>query len=146
MAQGIAVMSADQILSHLAKVRKMGPDRWMACCPSHQDKSPSLSIRETSDGRVLLHCWTGCSANEILESVGLTFDALFPEKLTDHAPRERIPFSHREAMAALVPEMLMVALIGRQMTKGVANDYKTQQALITAVSRISAAHSYVEGL
>lgn len=72
-------MSANELLSSLTKVRRMGKDRWLACCPAHQDHKPSLSIRETSDGRVLLHCWTGCSVEAILESVGLTFDALFPE-------------------------------------------------------------------
>lgn len=138
-------MSADQILSHLSKVRKMGPDRWMACCPSHQDKSPSLSIRETSDGRVLLHCWTGCGAVEILESIGLTFDALFPERLTDHSPRERQPFSHREAMAGLVPEVMFVAAASSDMLKAPLNKANHDRLLI-AVSRLAAASSYVEGL
>lgn len=138
-------MSADLILSSLTKVRKMGPDRWMACCPAHADKSPSLSIRETSDGRVLLHCWTGCGANEILEAVGLTFDALFPEKLGDSIPRERQPFSHREAMAGLVPEVMFVAaassdLLKRPLTK------QNHDRLLIAVSRLAAASSYVEGL
>lgn len=138
-------MSADQILSHLSKVRKMGPDRWMACCPSHQDKSPSLSIRETSDGRVLLHCWTGCGAVEILESIGLTFDALFPERLTDHAPRERQPFYHREAMAGLVPEVMFVAAASSDMLKAPLNK-ANHDRLVIAVSRLAAASSYVEGL
>lgn len=140
-------MSADDLLSRLSKVRKMGPDRWMACCPAHGDKSPSLSIRECSDGRVLIHCWTGCSTESIIDAIGLTFDALFPEKaIGNYVPREKMPFSHREAMAALVPETTVVALIGRQMIGGITNDEKTQQALITAVSRISSAQSYVEGL
>lgn len=138
-------MSADQILSHLSKVRKMGPDRWMACCPSHQDKSPSLSIRETSDGRVLLHCWTGCGAVEILESIGLTFDALFPERLTDHSPRVRQPFSHREAMAGLVPEVMFVAAASSDMLKAPLNK-ANHDRLVIAVSRLAAASSYVEGL
>lgn len=138
-------MSADTILSLLSKVRKMGPDRWMACCPAHNDKSPSLSIRECSDGRVLLHCWTGCGANEILESVGLTFDALFPEKLTDHAPRERQPFSHREAMAGLVPEVMFVAAASSDMLKQPLKK-SDHDRLIIAVSRLAAAASYVEGL
>ena len=49
-------------------------------------------------------------------------------------------------MAALVPETLVVAMIGRQMANGIANDEATQQALITSVARISAAHSYCEGI
>lgn len=61
-------------------------------------------------------------------------------------PRQKMPFTHREAMAALVPEIFTIALIGRQMMSGIPNDEKTQQALILAVSRVSAAHSYVEGL
>ena len=138
-------MSAELLLSHLSKVRKMGPDRWMACCPAHNDKSPSLSIRECSDGRVLLHCWTGCGANEILESVGLTFDALFPENLTDHAPRERQPFSHREAMAGLVPEVMFVAAASSDMLKQPLKK-SDHDRLIIAVSRLAAAASYVEGL
>lgn len=138
-------MSADLILAGLSKVRKMGPDRWMACCPAHNDKSPSLSIRETSDGRILLHCWTGCGANEILEALGLTFDALFPEKLTEHAHRERQPFSHRDAMAGLVPEVLMVAAASSAMIKAPLNKIDHDR-LIRAVACITAAHSYVEGL
>ena len=140
-------MSAESLLSRLSKVRKMGADRWMACCPAHQDKSPSLSIRELSDGRILLHCWTGCSAESILDSIGLTFDDLFPERLPEVAyPRVKPTFSAREVMVAMQPELLTAALIGRQMADGIPNDEKTQQALITAVSRIASAHAYAEGL
>ena len=140
-------MSAESLLSRLAKVRKMGADRWMACCPAHDDRSPSLSIRELSDGRILLHCWTGCSAESILDSIGLTFDDLFPERLPEVAyPRVKPTFSAREVLVAMQPELLTVALIGRQMADGIPNDEKTQQALITAVSRIASAHAYAEGL
>ena len=140
-------MSAETILSRLSKVRKMGADRWMACCPAHRDNHPSLSIRELSDGRILLHCWTGCSAESILDSIGLTFDDLFPERLPEVAyPRVKPTFSAREVLVAMQPELLTVALIGRQMADGIPNDEKTQQALITAVSRIASAHAYAEGL
>ena len=140
-------MSVEDLLSRLSKVRKMGADRWMACCPAHADKSPSLSIRECSDGRVLVHCWTGCSVESILDSVGMTFDDLFPERLTDFSlPRVKPAFSAREVLAAMLPETLSIALIGRQMMSGIANDEKTQQALILAVSRIASAHAYAEGL
>lgn len=140
-------MSAETLLSRLSKVRKMGADRWIACCPAHADNRPSLSIRELSDGRILLHCWTGCSAESILDSVGLTFDDLFPERLPDlHYPKVKPTFSAREVLSAMVPELLTVALIGRQMASGTPNDAKTHQALILAVSRISSAHAYAEGL
>jgi hypothetical protein len=33
----------------------------MACCPAHDDRNPSLSVRRAPDGRVLVHCFAGCS-------------------------------------------------------------------------------------
>lgn len=139
-------MSVENLLNNLRKVRKMGKDRWLACCPAHDDKSPSMSIRALPDGAVLVHCFAGCSAHEIVAAAGLGIAELFPEKTEHYVPRQKMPFTHREAMAALVPEIFTIALIGRQMASGIPNDEKTQQALITAVSRVSAAHSYVEGL
>jgi len=40
--------------------RGAGPGRWVASCPAHEELSPSLSIRELEDGRVLLHDFAGC--------------------------------------------------------------------------------------
>jgi hypothetical protein len=139
-------MSVENLLNNLRKVRKMGQDRWLACCPAHDDKSPSMSIRALPDGAVLVHCFAGCSVHEIVAAAGLDISELFPEKTEHFVPRQKMPFTHREAMAALVPEIFTIALIGRQMASGIPNDEKTQQALILAVSRVSAAHSYVEGL
>ena len=45
----------------LVDARRTGPEKWQAHCPAHQDRSPSLSIRAGNDGRVLLHCFAGCS-------------------------------------------------------------------------------------
>jgi hypothetical protein len=36
-----------------------------ACCPAHDDHTPSLSITDGSDGRLLLHCFAGCSFRDI---------------------------------------------------------------------------------
>ena len=47
---------------------------WVDRCPAHDDKSPSLSVCETSDGKLLLHCFAGCSFEEIIKAAGLTGD------------------------------------------------------------------------
>ena len=41
-------------------------------CPAHDDGSPSLSVREGKDGRLLLHCFAGCEFRDILAAVGMT--------------------------------------------------------------------------
>ena len=61
-------MIADKLLSRLEGVKQTGPDRWLSRCPAHDDRSPSLAVREVDD-RLLLHCFAGCSAYEVVSSV-----------------------------------------------------------------------------
>ena len=68
----------DLILARLSQVREHGQGRWMACCPAHEDHSPSLSIKEGADGTVLLHCFAGCTVHDVLNSMGCSFSDLFP--------------------------------------------------------------------
>jgi putative DNA primase/helicase len=66
----------ENLLARLEGVRVIGPDRWMAPCPAHQDQSPSLSVRY-ADGRLLLHCFAGCSNEDVLAAIGLEFRDLY---------------------------------------------------------------------
>ena len=36
------------------------------CCPAHDDKHPSLSIRDSDDGKVLVHCHAGCAQDDVV--------------------------------------------------------------------------------
>ena len=63
-------MTADELVARLEGARERGPGRWSARCPSHDDKSPSLSVREGDEGTVLLHCFAGCSALDICGAIG----------------------------------------------------------------------------
>ena len=38
-------------------------------CPAHEDRTPSLSVTSAQDGRVLVHCFTGCSQRSVLEAL-----------------------------------------------------------------------------
>ena len=82
-------MLANKLVARLEHCLQTGPSKWIARCPSHEDRSPSLSISEQSDGRVLIHCHAGCGALDVLTAVGLDYDALFPEKLDSYTPRGR---------------------------------------------------------
>lgn len=45
--------------------RKAGSG-WAARCPVHDDRIPSLSLCDTKDGRVLVHCHAGCDQVEVI--------------------------------------------------------------------------------
>jgi hypothetical protein len=52
---------------------------WIASCPVHDDRRPSLSINEASDGRALITCHAGCDSTAILNSLGMAPRDLFPK-------------------------------------------------------------------
>lgn len=101
----------DKVLARLEKVRANGRDKWMACCPAHDDRSPSLSIRETSEGVILCHCFAGCTAAEVVESVGLRLRDLFPwrPQTNQRAKRQGLPeWRRRKLLEAYEDEALII--------------------------------------
>lgn len=42
---------------------------WFACCPAHEDREPSLAIRDSDDGRVLVHCHAGCDQRDVIDAL-----------------------------------------------------------------------------
>lgn len=103
-------MKADLILNASRKVKKTGPSSWICCCTGHEDKSPSMTVRELDDGRVLVHCFAGCSVEEILSGAGLSFDALFPDKPQEQARGVRRPFPVADILAAVADDAMHVAV------------------------------------
>ncbi len=104
-------MSADTLVSRLDLVRRTGQARWSARCPAHSDKSPSLSIREEDDGRVLVHCHAGCDTASVLSAVGLDWDALFPPNPYEHARPLKKPWRVSDVVRALEFELEVASLI-----------------------------------
>jgi hypothetical protein len=78
--KSVAAMSATaiELIVERFSGRRIGSGRWIARCPSHHDRSPSLSIASGRDGRVLLRCFAGCELSDVLRSAGLKIDNLFP--------------------------------------------------------------------
>ena len=57
-------MTAAEIAHALGGAKRNGRG-WVARCCCHQDKSPSLSLRD-GDNRLLVHCFAGCDVRDIL--------------------------------------------------------------------------------
>ena len=64
-------MKIDEFLARLQGVEGDGRGGWMACCPAHDDHNPSMHVNVGRDGRILVKCFAGCSAEEIVGALGL---------------------------------------------------------------------------
>ena len=133
-------MSAEILLSKLDKVKRTGAGRWLACCPAHADKGPSLSIRETDDGRALVHCFAGCSAVDILAAVDMDIADLFPPR-QHHGKPERRPFPAVDVLRCIAFESLVVSAAAVALLAGEPFGPAERERLILATSRIQGALS-----
>ncbi len=135
-------MAIGDLFNRLETVRRRGPGRWIARCPAHMDKSPSLAIRELECGKILLHCFAGCSVQEVLGSVGLDFDALYPERALEHRSRPlRRPFNAHDVLAAVSFETTIVRLCANALAVGEQLSEHDRLRLRVAADRISAAEA-----
>lgn len=80
-------MTLQEFLSHLDMVTCKG-DQCKSRCPAHDDQKPSLAITE-KDNKILLKCWSGCSAQEITSALGLQLKDLFTDSGMDFQQRKQ---------------------------------------------------------
>lgn len=131
-------MSADEILSRLQKVKRTGDGRWIACCPAHDDRTPSMTIRDLGDGRILMHCFSGCDTESILGSIGLTFDALFPERLPYSEP-VRQPWAARDVLEAVSHELGVIVVGAADLMRGKRLSKDDYARMLKAINRVQIA-------
>jgi putative DNA primase/helicase len=60
-------MTAETIAKALGG-RKAGSG-WTARCPAHDDRTPSLSIRDAEDNKVLVRCHAGCNQGRVITAL-----------------------------------------------------------------------------
>lgn len=139
-------MGADILIGRLDAVRRTGSGRWTARCPAHSDKRPSLAIRECDDGRVLLHCFAQCSVEEVLNAIGMDWDAIMPPRaIGDDIKREHRPFNAHDILACIATEALIVAIAASDIGRGIATTDADRERVMLAASRIEAARELAHG-
>lgn len=110
-------MRAEDFVSRLDKPRQISRGRWVACCPAHADKTPSLSIAEGDDGRTLLHCFAGCALDEIVGAVGVKLSEIMPAD-RPMPLRGKRTFSPTQMLEAMEVNATIVALLAADMANG----------------------------
>lgn len=142
---------ADLLLQRLDKVRKTGKG-WTARCPAHEDKTASLSIAQGDDGRVLLHCFAGCSAIDVIGAIGLSVADLFPfRERRDLSPMERAQRREyaqaaqvRAALNALTLEICIVEIACKELHGGRRLPDSDYRRFMFAIERIRDAREVLQ--
>ena len=127
------------LLSRLEKVQSIGNNRYKALCPAHDDRSPSLAIKDDG-GRLLLHCFCGCETANVLGAIGLTFADIMPNKSTGNFKKDRKPFYAMDVLGIIKNEATLVYIYASDMAKGLTLTSKDEDRLLLAASRIN--HGY----
>jgi hypothetical protein len=128
----------DLILPLLTKVRSRQPGQWSACCPAHEDRGPSLSVRQKPDGSILVHCFGGCGPEAVVAALGLQLGDLFPPReRSGHEPkRQPRLLSAGQALALLDEEALLIAVAGANLANGRTLDQHDLDRLLVAAGRV----------
>lgn len=129
----------DAVLAQLNKVRQRQSGQWSACCPAHDDKSPSLSVRETAEGSVLLHCFSGCSVADIVSALGLDMAVLFPPRQLSGREPKRTPslLTSKQALELLDREALFLAVVAANILRGVEINQNDLDRITKSAGRIN---------
>lgn len=108
------------ILSKLDCVKKLPNGKYQAKCPAHNDKSPSLAISESGDGKVLIKCWAGCEFEQIVSAIGLEKKNFFPvSRLPKAEHKAYYPrFNAHELFPMLSQESLIALMALQQLAQG----------------------------
>jgi hypothetical protein len=130
-------MSLDALLSRLTKVKGRNGS-YTACCPAHDDKSPSLAIREDG-GKVLLHCFGGCEVSAIVGAVGMEMTDLFPPAEPKYQPQPKVKFFASDLLRVIALEAAIVSIAAHDMSKGKTLPKADLDRMKLAYERINAA-------
>lgn len=120
-------------LSRFENVRQTGETQFVCSCSAHNDKSPSLGVKELDD-RILINCFSGCSPHEIVSAVGLSLSDLF-RKSENYKP-VRNPFPAKDILQCLSSEALIVMMASCDLMNGGRLSPEDHARLVTATSRI----------
>jgi hypothetical protein len=129
----------ENVLSRLEKVRKGHDGQYMTLCPAHDDKGPSLSLRETPEGAVLLHCFAGCEVADVVANMGLELHDLYPASERPPGTPKRLArlLTDRQALNLLADEATLVAVAAGNVGHGLVLSSVDKDSVLKAAGYIN---------
>lgn len=144
-----------EVASRLKGVIKRSNGGLLAFCPSHDDRSRSLAVSIGRNGGVLLHCFAGCSVDEITGSIGLAPHDLFVKNETNQLNQQLKQAEDRRNMhsmrasfllsrlPALKHDLLRLLFVANTLHKNEALPADDRQFIAELILKINDALSFV---
>lgn len=77
-------LTIDEIMHKIAQKTNSSPKLYgrgyKLRCPAHEDQNPSFCISVADNGTILMHCYAGCTFQEICQALAIHPQDLFPPK------------------------------------------------------------------
>lgn len=138
-------MSAQVLLSHLEGVREVRGG-WRADCPVGHKSRQTVTVSESQNGAVLLHCFACGCGDEVLQSLGLSWSDLFPQSAREVTPQEQRMWREQRRMAGwaaalrvLHSEAVVLFAVAADLSAGLPLSENDQARLREAAARVAAA-------
>lgn len=144
-------MRIEELLSRLEGVRGKAP-QWMAKCPAHEDKSPSLSVGLKTNDRIVIHCHAACGIDAVVAALGIELHDLMGESGIEHHPLyvgqkgNQRWIDPSAALKSLEHEIYVLAIVAEDSRCGIAATPAQNMARRTASAKITDLSRYVRGL
>lgn len=110
--------------------KRIGRGKWIAKCPAHSDKHPSLSIAEGKKGMLVKCMSNGCDTRDVMAAVGLKISNLFYQ--SRDISSEALKKIRRQQYVDRLYEKERCLMDLRMMIRAVENPpkYKTESARV----------------
>jgi putative DNA primase/helicase len=95
-------LRVQEVITRLVGVHRNG-EGWIALCPAHADRNPSLSIHER-DGKILLKCFAGCSSEAVCAALEIDMCELFSDSIP--GPRIVATYEYKDETRKLLSQVL----------------------------------------
>lgn len=134
----------EALLSRLSGVKGRNGN-YVACCPAHEDRKPSLAVKE-QDGKILVHCFSGCSVENIVGAVGMDLTDLFPPAEPRYdKPAPKVRFFASDLLRVIALEAAIVSVAAYDMAHGKTLPQADLTRLQLAYQRINDALEMANG-
>tara|TARA_R110000787_G_scaffold93444_6_gene195717 strand:- start:1064 stop:1477 length:414 start_codon:yes stop_codon:yes gene_type:complete len=129
------MIAKQEILARFSKVYKSGDDEYQCLCPSHDDRNASLGLKFKED-KMILNCFAGCSMQDILDAIGLSWGDVMPDSKPNEYKHEKMRFNPYAVIKASKQDILFIAVCSAHVAAGNALEKNDREKLFQITERL----------